>query len=166
MTTAIMTISAADILAGLPKRISKVIVSQIADRPTDPALVEADRSWSYREFGGAVAAVAEDLVRLQIRSGDRVLLASENSVALAALIFACSELDAWPVVVNSRLSPRELDQIYAHSGARRIFITTEISKEAAAHTTRLGAELHRVGPLSGIGVSTLNETTGPEPVEG
>ena len=91
LTTAIDAISAADILAGLPKRISKVIVSQIANQQTDPALVEADRSWSYREFGGAVAAVAEDLVRLQIRSGDHVLLASENSVALAALIFACSD---------------------------------------------------------------------------
>jgi acyl-CoA synthetase (AMP-forming)/AMP-acid ligase II len=165
LTTAIDALSAADILAGLPKRISKVIAPHIADRPSDPALVEADRSWSYREFGGAVAAVVEDLVRLQIQSGDRVLLASENSVALAALIFACSELDAWPVVVNPRLSPRELDQIYVHSGARRIFITTESSKEAAAHAVRLGAELHRIGPLSGVGVSALNETTEPEPVE-
>jgi long-chain acyl-CoA synthetase len=57
---------------------------------------------------------------VQIRPGDRVLLASENSVALGAFVFACSELDAWPVVVNQRLSPREIDQINVHSGARTL----------------------------------------------
>ena len=165
LTTALDGISAGDILAGLPNRISKVIAPHIADRTAHPALVEADRSWNYREFGGTVAAAAVDLTRLQIRPGDRVVLASENSVAVAALIFACSELDAWPVVVNPRLSPRELDQIYTHSGARRILITTEISKEAAAHAARLGAELHRIGPFGGIGVSALNEMTEPEQSE-
>ena len=119
MTTALDGISAGDILAGLPNRISKVIAPHIADRPAHPAFVEAGRSWSYGEFGGAVGATTADLARLKIRLGDRVLLASENSVTLAALIFACSQLDAWPVVVNPRLSPRELEQIYTHSGARR-----------------------------------------------
>src|SRR5262245_14513865 len=71
----------------------------------------------------------------------------------------------WPVVVNPRLSPRELDQIYAHSGARRLFTTTEISKEAAAHAARLHADLRQIGPFGGIGVSALNETTAPELVE-
>ena len=159
MTTGLDAVSATDILAGLPNRISKVIAVHIADQPAQPALVEADRSWSYREFGSAVAAVAKNLVRLEIRPGDRVLLASENSVAFAAMIFACSELDAWSVVVNPRLSPRE------HSGARRIFITTETSKEAAAHAARLSAELHQIGPFGGIGVSALNEPAESESLE-
>ena len=42
LTTAIDAVSAADILAGLPNRMSKVIAPHIADRPSDPALVEAD----------------------------------------------------------------------------------------------------------------------------
>ena len=121
LTTAIDVMSAADILAGLPDRISEGIAPHVAERPTHPAFVEGGRTWSYREFAKAVDAVAADFVRLQIRPGDRVLLASENSVALASFIFACSTLDAWPVVVNPRLSPRELDQIHVHSGARRIF---------------------------------------------
>jgi long-chain acyl-CoA synthetase len=164
LTTALDGISAADILAGLPNRISKVIAPHIVGRPADPALVEAGRSWSYREFGSAVEAVAADLRRLQIRPGDRVVLASENSVALAAFIFGCSELDAWPVVINPRLSPREFDQISGHCGARRIVVATEISKDAAAHGERLGAELRRIGPFGGIGVVSLNESTEPETV--
>ena len=164
MTTATDVMSAADILAGLPNRISEVIASHVAERPTHPAFVEGGRTWSYREFAKAVDAVAADLVRLQIRPGDRVLLASENSVALASFIFACSTLDAWPVVVNPRLSPRELDQIHVHSGARRILMTTEVSKEAAGHAVRLEAEQRQIGPYAGIGVGALNETTQPEPV--
>jgi long-chain acyl-CoA synthetase len=164
LTTATDVMSAADILAGLPDRISEVIAPHVAERPAHAAFVEGRRTWSYREFAKAVDAVAADLVRLQIRPGDRVLLASENSVALAAFVFACSELDAWPVVVNPRLSPRELDQIHVHSGARRILVTTEISKEAGAHAARLTAELHEIGPFGGIGVGALNETTQPEPV--
>ena len=129
------------------------------------SLVEAGRSWSYREFGSAVEAVAADLRRLQIRPGDRVVLASENSVALAAFIFGCSELDAWPVVINPRLSPREFDQISGHCGARRIVVATEISKDAAGHGKGLGAELRRIGPFGGIGVVSLNELTEPGAVE-
>jgi long-chain acyl-CoA synthetase len=155
---------AAEILSELPNRIAGVIARHVAERPDHPAFVENGRVWCYRAFADAVDAVTADFVRLHIRPGDRVLLASENSVALAAFVFACSKLDAWAVVTNPRLSPRELDQIHVHSGARRILIATEISKEAAEHAVRLKAGLSEIGPFIGIGVGALNETTQPEPV--
>src|SRR5215469_7016750 len=73
--------------------------------------------------------------------------------------------DAWAIVANPRLSPRELDQIHVHSGARRIFLTTGISKEAADHAARLQAVCREIGPFSAIGIGALNETAEPEPVE-
>jgi acyl-CoA synthetase (AMP-forming)/AMP-acid ligase II len=135
------TTSAADILAELPNRLHEVIVPHVAEKPKHPAFIEAGRVWTYRAFADAVEAVAADLTRLHIRRGDRVLFASENSVALSAFVFACSKLDAWPVVVNPRLSPREIDQINVHSGARRFFIIIGLSKEAAEHASRMTAEL-------------------------
>ncbi len=48
-----------------------------------------------REFSDAVDAAAGDLVRLGVRRVDRVMVASENSVMLGALLFAASKLDAW-----------------------------------------------------------------------
>ena len=158
--------SAADILEGLPKRIHEVIIRHVAERPGHPAFVEHAMSWSYRRFADAVDGVTADLVRLGIRAGDRVLAASENSVALAAIVFACSRLDAWAIVANPRLSPRELDQILAHSGARRILLTIDVSKEAADHAARLQAERRQVGPFAAIAIGALNETAAPEPVEG
>src|SRR5215831_20787566 len=105
------------------------------------------QAWSYRQFADTVDAVTADFVRLGVRAGDRVLAASENAVALAAFVFACSRLNVWAIVANPRLSPRELDQIYVHSGARRILLTSDVSKEAADHAARLQAERRHVGPF-------------------
>ena len=69
---------ASDILAELPNRIHEV-VPHVAENPKQ----------------------LRQLTRLQIRPGDRVLLASENSVALSAFVFACCKLDAWPVIVET-----------------------------------------------------------------
>jgi acyl-CoA synthetase (AMP-forming)/AMP-acid ligase II len=74
-------------------------------------------------------------------------------------------LDAWAIVANPRLSPRELDQMRDHSGARRSFFTTGVSNEAAVHASRYDANAQNVGPLRDIGVSALNTDTMPEPVE-
>ena len=166
MRNVVDTMSAADILEGLPNRIHEVIVRHVAERPDHPAFVEDATAWSYRQFADAVDAVTTDFVRLGVRAGDRVLVASENAVALAAFVFACSRLNVWSIVANPRLSPRELDQIYVHSGARRVLLTGDVSKEAADHATRLQAERRYVGPFAGVAVGALNETTAPEPVEG
>jgi long-chain acyl-CoA synthetase len=165
LTNVVDAMSAADILEGLPNRIHEVVVRHVAERPDHRAFVEDATSWSYRQFADAVDAVTADFVRLGIRAGDRVLAASENCVALAAFVFACSRLDAWAIVANPRLSPRELDQILAHSGARRILLTSTFSKEAADHATRLQAERRQVGPFGAIAVGALNQAAVPEPVE-
>ena len=78
-----------------------------------------------------------------------MMIVSENCIALAALLLAASRIDAWAIVANPRLSPRELDQIRDHSGARRMFFTVGVSKEAAAHAQRYGAEIGHVGPFDG-----------------
>jgi len=165
LTNVADAMSAVDILEGLPNRLHEVIVRHVAERPDHLAFVEDATAWSYRQFADTVDAVTADFVRLGVRAGDRVLAASENAVALAAFVFACSRLNVWAIVANPRLSSRELDQIYVHSGARRILLTSDVSKEAADHAARLQAERRHVGPFAGIAVGALNETTAPEPVE-
>src|SRR5207253_3160675 len=138
---------------------------QVAKAPDRIALVEDGVSWSYRDLERRVSEIATVLSSLGIRAGDRMILVSENCIALAALLLAASRLDAWAIVANPRLSPRELDQIHDHSGSRRMFFTSEVSKEAAAHAQRCAAEIRALGPLKGIGVTALNESTIAEPVE-
>jgi long-chain acyl-CoA synthetase len=159
-------IDLAGIDAGLPSRIHEVIGRYVACSPDSIALIEDGACWSYRELDRSVADIAAGLKSLGVRAGDRVIIVSENCIALAALLLAASRIDAWAIVANPRLSPRELDQIRDHSGARRMFFTLEVSKEAAAHAQRCGAQTRQLGPLEGIGVGALNESAVAEPVEG
>jgi long-chain acyl-CoA synthetase len=158
-------LTAAELLDGLPSRVHEVYAPFVRDVPDHPAFVEGGRSWSYRQFSEAVDAAAKDMLDLGIRPGDRVMIASENSVALGAMLFAASKLDAWGIPVNPRLTAREIDLIETHSGARRMLFNSALSKEATDHATRVGAKVRAVGPFGGIGVGSLNANAKAEPVE-
>jgi len=158
-------ITAAELLDGLPSRVHEVYAPFARDIPDHPAFVEGARSWSYRQFSEAVDATTMDLTNLGIRPGDRVMIASENSVALGAMLSAASKLDAWGIAVNPRLSAREIDLIGTHSGARRVLFNAALSKEAADHASRVGAKIAAVGPFGGIGIGPLNADAQAEPVE-
>jgi acyl-CoA synthetase (AMP-forming)/AMP-acid ligase II len=154
-----------EIAVGLPGRIHGVIDRHVAESPDRVALIEDGASWTYRDLDRSVVDVAAALRSLGVRAGDRMIIVSENCIALAALLLAASRIDAWAIVANPRLSARELDQIRLHSGARRMFFTSEVSKEAAAHAQRCGAETRQLGPLKAIGVGPLNEDAVAEPIE-
>ncbi|MEH2625244.1 long-chain acyl-CoA synthetase [Bradyrhizobium sp. AZCC 1719] len=154
-----------EIAVGLPSRIHEVTAGQLAEAPDRIALIENGASWSYRDLEQRVREIATVLSSLGIRAGDRMVIISENCIALAALLLAASRLDAWAIVANPRLSARELDQIRDHSGARRMFFTSGVSKEAAAHASRYGAENRQIGALREIGIGPLNESATVEPVE-
>ncbi|MCC8937042.1 AMP-binding protein [Bradyrhizobium sp. Arg68] len=150
---------------GLPNRLHEVMDHHVGATPDRMALVD-DKMWlTYRELDQVVGRVTEALRALGIRPGDRMMIVSENSVPLSCLLFAASRLDAWAIVVNPRLSPREIDQIKDHSGTRRVFLTADVSQEAAAHAARYEATVQDVGPLRGIAVTSLNIATVAEPVE-
>src|SRR5437762_13004394 len=93
------------------------------------------------------------------------MIVSVNSLALVALILAASEIDAWSVAVNPRLSSREVDLIREHSGARRVFYTIEVSDAARRHAERHDADIAVLRGLGTLGVGPLNRDAVPEPVE-
>jgi long-chain acyl-CoA synthetase len=153
------------ILAELPDRISDVIKPFARKCPDHPALVQGNVTWSYSELSAVVADTALILEHHDIRLGDRVMIISENSLALVALILAIAKLDAWSVVANPRLSAREIDLIREHSGARRVFYTIKVSDAARQHAERHEADIAVLRGLGTLGVGPLNRNTVPEPVE-
>jgi long-chain acyl-CoA synthetase len=154
-----------EIAASLPRRLHAVVDRHVAETPDRVALEEDGTAWSYRDLDHHVRDIARELSSFGVRAGDRMMIVSENCIALATLLLAASRLDAWAIVANPRLASREIDQICDHSGARLMFFATAVSKEAAAHAARLGATTRQIGPLREIGVSALNENTNAEPVE-
>ncbi|HEX8814397.1 MAG TPA: AMP-binding protein [Terriglobales bacterium] len=146
-------------------RISDVINRWAEASPDHPALVGVLGTWSYAKLAAVVAQTRAWLEQSGIRPGDRVMIIGENCRAFAAVLLAASSLDAWPVPVNPHLSPREVDAIRDHCGARRIVYISGVSILAKDHAQRHAAVIGEVSDLGSIGLGPLNENTEPEPVE-
>ncbi len=153
------------VLADLPEHISDVAKRWEELSPARAALVEAGGSWTYGQLGTATAETRTWLVDRGVRPGDRVMIVCENSRALAATLLATASLDAWPVLVNARLSAREVDEIRDHCGARRVVYTTSVSPQATAHAKRHGATIEDGPHVGVIGIGPLNTKVEPEPVD-
>ncbi|HYX00837.1 MAG TPA: AMP-binding protein [Reyranella sp.] len=157
--------TAEQLLAGLPARLDQVFRLWARSAPHQPALIGDGKVWTYGALAGVVDDAATGLRKHGVRPGDRVMVVSENSLALAALILAISAVDAWSVVVNPRLSEREVDQIRDHCDARLLYYTVEVSELARAHARRHDAHEVEMGALGTLAKSPLNKATLAEPVE-
>jgi len=154
-----------DILQSLPRRISDVVKPWAEGSPDRPALVEASGTWTYGQLSSAIATTEAWLVDSGVRPGDRVMIVCENCRAFVAILLALADLDAWPVLVNARLSAREIDQIQEHCGARRVIYTTQVSPHAREHAKRHDAAILDIKEMGAVGLGPLNETVEPEPID-
>jgi len=151
-------------LASLPQRLSHVVRPWAARSADMPALSEAGHVMTYGELAHAIEHTGLWLREQHIRPGDRVVIVGENCIAMAVLVLAIGDIDAWPVVVNARISAREVDAIREHSGCRRALCTVEVSPDAAQHSERLECVVIDLPSLGRIAVSPLNASARPEPV--
>src|SRR6267154_5110774 len=153
------------ILTNLPVLISDVVKAWAECSPDHPALIEAGGRWTYGELASVVADTKTWLVNSGVRPGDRVMIVCENCRPFVAILLALGGLDAWPVLVNARLSAREVDQIREHCGARRVIYTTSVSPHAREHAKRNGAGILDVKDIGAVGLGPLDETVEPEPID-
>jgi long-chain acyl-CoA synthetase len=117
-------------------RVDEIAAHWATASPNRTALVERAGTWSYADLNASIAASRNWLVETGVRPGDRVMIVGDNCRVLVALFLAIVRLDAWPLVVNARLSDHEIDQIRAHSGARLIIFTVGASPKAKVHAER------------------------------
>ena len=94
-----------DLLSNLPDRIHEILKEGAKKGGTRVAITdELGNDWSYARRISTVDRVATEMSELGIRAGDRVMIVCENSVAAIILMYAASQLDAWAVTTNARLS--------------------------------------------------------------
>ncbi|MRX09072.1 AMP-binding protein [Pseudoduganella sp. FT25W] len=158
------TLNTAQLLADLPSRLSAIPRRWAERTPHASALHDGQRHWTYAELAAAIDTATAQLRAWQLRPGDRLAVIGENCVAQVVLTFAAAELDAWIVHLNGRLSPREVDVVLEHSGARRaIYLTMPASPETAEHARRHAAQA--IGtPFGTWMLGALNADCTPEPV--
>jgi long-chain acyl-CoA synthetase len=148
-----------------PCLVGDLIPFWAARTPNATALTDTQRSWSYVELDQAVRAAAEALSGAGVRQGDRVLLVCENSSAAIAVYFACTILRAWTVIVNARLSDREIAEIRSHCGASIAVFTTDGSLHARRHAQAWEARAVAFGGLDGVMLGSVDSQALAEPAE-
>jgi acyl-CoA synthetase (AMP-forming)/AMP-acid ligase II len=152
-----------DVPMKFPDRISDVVQPWAKTAPDRLALIESSGAWTYTQLASAIVKTQAWLREAGIRSGDRVMLVGENCREFVALLLASARMDAWPVLVNARVSARELDEIRDHCGARRVLFTTTASPNAVEHANRYAASSYQVDGLGSIAAGVLNENAVREP---
>ena len=83
-----------------------------------PALIERDRPVSYEQLLEESRRVATGLSDLGVSAGDRVAIWLPNLPAWLATFFACADLGAIAVAVNTRFRSAELADIVGRSGSK------------------------------------------------
>lgn len=102
--------------------------------PEQPAIARGDApSLAYHVLASRVASLAAALVGpLGRRPGDRVAIVASNCVEYLEVLFACWHAGLVAVPINSKLHPKELEFIFADSGAGLAFTTSELSNGVPA----------------------------------
>jgi O-succinylbenzoate-CoA ligase len=101
--------------------------------PQLEAIVEPviGRRLSYTELNAATNRVANALLGLGVRKGDRVALLLMNGAEFVESFFAAAKIGAVVVPLNWRLVPDELEFILADSGAKVLLYSEEFAASAA-----------------------------------
>jgi fatty-acyl-CoA synthase len=94
--------------------------------PDSPAVVDAGRRFTYREFQARIHRFAAALQALGIASGDRVAVLATNAAAPLEAHFGPMLIGAVVVMLNTRLASEELHWILNHCGAKVLIVDPDL----------------------------------------
>ena len=84
-------------------------------------VVDGDRRFTYRQFGERTHRLANVLVDLGVKPGDRVSFITYNTHQLLEAYYGVLEAGAVLNPVNIRLTPKEIGYILGHAGSKVVF---------------------------------------------
>jgi fatty-acyl-CoA synthase len=95
--------------------------------PRRTAVVYGTQRYTYAEFAERVQRLAGALIAAGVQPGDRVAFLCPNTPPLLEAHFACPLAGAVLVAINTRLSKEEVAYILDHSGAKILFVDSELA---------------------------------------
>ena len=103
------------------------------------AVVYGEVRYTYRQLAERVNRCASALRAAGVQPGDRVAILCPNIPPLLEAHFAVPLAGAVLVAINTRLSPDEIRYILEHSGARLLFVDTELAHLVAPFYEQLSS---------------------------
>ncbi|MGF1472130.1 MAG: acyl--CoA ligase family protein [Rubrobacteraceae bacterium] len=96
--------------------------------PDKVAVVHGDRRYTYKEFEERVHRLASRLQEAGLQKGDRVAFLAPNIPPLLEAHYAVPAAGCVLVPINTRLSQEEIGYILDHSGAKLLFVDSELEE--------------------------------------
>jgi len=149
--------------ADINTRISDIPRHWASRAPDAIAVQEGERTVTFGQLWEGIGLAREYLAAQGVGTGDRVMIIGENSLALITLVFALSELGAWPVVTNARLTPREIEEIRTHCRPRLMLFTLAASPDALRHGLLYRAREITPPGLGPLMAADVDQHSEPEP---
>ncbi len=128
-------------------------------RPDRTAIVDGDLTLSYREFDARVDRLAHFLLRAGIGKGDRVAYIFWSQWEIMVSYHAITRIGAVVVSLNFRLTPAEIAQQVADSGAAAILYDKDFREGVASTADAAGGGMLLVttGPKTPPARATFDE---------
>ncbi|PYM79299.1 MAG: hypothetical protein DME09_21615, partial [Candidatus Rokuibacteriota bacterium] len=138
------------------------LLDRAAERfPDRDAVVDAAERLTWRELAERARRLATALHRRHgIKPGDRVALLLRNGSPFCVAVFACAQLGAITVTLNTKLKARELEFMLQNAGARVLLTTPEEWPQIDAIRERLPCEAYYRTPYPEL----FAERPSPPPV--
>jgi long-chain acyl-CoA synthetase len=130
-----------------PRNLADLVRRAAAEQPDKTALVEGDKSLTWREFDARVDAVAGLLCDRVGGQGNRIGLLLPNGIDFAVAYFAIMRADGVVLPLNTGFTSAELDYQLADAGAGLVITDAE----------RAG----RLGDVASLDVATSDWTSPP-----
>lgn len=104
--------------------------------PDKTALIFDGQSTTYRALADDTDRISAVLGRRGIGIGDAVAFLGENSPEFLSVMFACAQLGAIFVPVNTRLAPPEVTHVLTDSRARALIVDPGPAPPASSASSR------------------------------
>ena len=96
---------------------------QAKERPTKPAIFFNEEKMTFSELNTLSNRVANRLLKVGVKKGDRVVLLFQNCPEFCVSYFAILKIGAIAVVLDVRLSPAEMEPIFQEAEGSAIITT-------------------------------------------
>ncbi|EGG01391.1 uncharacterized protein MELLADRAFT_79002 [Melampsora larici-populina 98AG31] len=114
----------------LPKYHSRVaLISKHEPTTSNPASSNQTIKWTFSEFDDQIHRLANGLLKLGVRKGDRVGIYSQNNSAYATLQWATAEIGAILTTINPAYQPLELKNALNKVQCKVLFCTPSIRRQ-------------------------------------
>ena len=94
--------------------------------PGRPFILFAGKTWSWADFGAAMAKTARLLVARGVKKGDRIGVLARNDIGHALLLFACARIGAIMVPSNPEFGVQEAGYVFKHAGVSAVACNEDV----------------------------------------